>query len=214
VLFATNGATIGGIGNYSATGYGGAYNQIMTLYGATHGILIPSDKVGIATGAALNPVGGEVGIGDGTGGRRIVMNGGNTNTADGALLLFYNNSARIGGVGNASTYFNTAYATYNRGTVLAGYDSVIFSTHDLEAGRIVGSTGTQRWLIGTTTDDTTSLLQVAGAVNVNGVTIRSGTGAASGTQPKGSIWMRTDGAVGSTMYVSQGAGTWNAVAGV
>jgi hypothetical protein len=47
-----------------------------------------------------------------------------------------------------------------------------------------------------------------------GPTIRSGAGAATGTQPKGSLWMRSDGAVGSTMYVSQGGGTWNAVAGV
>ena len=51
-------------------------------------------------------------------------------------------------------------------------------------------------------------------INASGPTIRSGTGAATGTQPKGSIWLRTDGAAGSTMYVSQGAGTWNAVAGV
>ena len=47
-----------------------------------------------------------------------------------------------------------------------------------------------------------------------GPNIRAGTGAASGAQPKGSIWMRTDGAAGSTMYVSQGGGIWNAVAGV
>ena len=47
-----------------------------------------------------------------------------------------------------------------------------------------------------------------------GPTIRAGTGAASGTQPKGSVWLRTDGAAGTTLYVSQGAGTWNAVAGV
>lgn len=51
-------------------------------------------------------------------------------------------------------------------------------------------------------------------VNASGPTLRSGTGAASGTQPKGSIWMRTDGGVGTTMYVSQGGGTWNAIAGV
>ena len=51
-------------------------------------------------------------------------------------------------------------------------------------------------------------------IGASGPTIRSGTGAASGTQPKGSIWLRTDGAAGSTMYVSQGAGTWNAVASV
>jgi hypothetical protein len=49
---------------------------------------------------------------------------------------------------------------------------------------------------------------------VNGPTIRAGTGAATGTQPKGSIWMRTDGAAGSTLYVTQGGGTWAAVAGV
>lgn len=47
-----------------------------------------------------------------------------------------------------------------------------------------------------------------------GPTILSGTGAATGTQPKGSIFMRTDGAAGSTLYVSQGGGTWNAIAGV
>jgi hypothetical protein len=51
-------------------------------------------------------------------------------------------------------------------------------------------------------------------INASGPTIRSGTGAATGTQPKGSIWMRTDGAAGSTLYVTQGAGVWAAVAGV
>jgi hypothetical protein len=47
-----------------------------------------------------------------------------------------------------------------------------------------------------------------------GPTIRSGTGAASGTQPSGSLWMRTDGAAGTRLYVSQGAGSWLPVAGV
>jgi hypothetical protein len=47
-----------------------------------------------------------------------------------------------------------------------------------------------------------------------GPTIRAGPGAATGTQPKGSLWLRTDGAAGSTLYVTQGAGTWAAVAGV
>jgi len=44
--------------------------------------------------------------------------------------------------------------------------------------------------------------------------IRSGTGVATGTQPAGSLFLRTDGAVGTRLYVSAGAGTWNAVAGV
>lgn len=44
--------------------------------------------------------------------------------------------------------------------------------------------------------------------------IRSGTGAASGTQPAGSLWLRTDGSSGARLYVSAGGGTWTAVASV
>lgn len=42
----------------------------------------------------------------------------------------------------------------------------------------------------------------------------AGTGAPTFTAPKGSLYSRTDGGVGTTLYVSQGSGTWNAVAGV
>lgn len=41
-----------------------------------------------------------------------------------------------------------------------------------------------------------------------------GSGVPASTQPKGSLYSRTGGGVGSTLYVSQGAGTWNAVAAV
>ena len=47
-----------------------------------------------------------------------------------------------------------------------------------------------------------------------GPTIRAGTGVASGTQPSGSIFIRTDGAAGARIYVSQGAGSWLAIATV
>jgi len=47
-----------------------------------------------------------------------------------------------------------------------------------------------------------------------GPIITSGTGVASGTQPSGSIFIRTDGAAGARIYVSQGAGTWIAIATV
>jgi hypothetical protein len=59
-------------------------------------------------------------------------------------------------------------------------------------------------------------LQVA-KVNMNsssGPNIQAGTGAATGTQPAGSIWIRTDGSTGSRIYVSAGGGTWNAIANV
>ena len=51
-------------------------------------------------------------------------------------------------------------------------------------------------------------------VGTSGPTWSVGTGAPSGTKPKGSIYSRTDGAVGTTLYVSQGSGTWNPIAGV
>jgi hypothetical protein len=47
-----------------------------------------------------------------------------------------------------------------------------------------------------------------------GPTWTSGAGAPASTQPVGSIYSNTTGAVGATLYVSRGAGTWTAVAGV
>jgi len=51
-------------------------------------------------------------------------------------------------------------------------------------------------------------------VGVGGPTWTSGTSAPSSTQPVGSLYSRVGGAVGSTLYVSRGGGTWAAVAGV
>lgn len=47
-----------------------------------------------------------------------------------------------------------------------------------------------------------------------GPTITTGAGVPGTTEPKGSMYLRTGGGVGTTLYVSQGAGTWNAVAAV
>jgi hypothetical protein len=65
----------------------------------------------------------------------------------------------------------------------------------------------------TVTDTAVTVTQPL-TINASGPTIRSGTGAATGTQPKGSLWLRTDGAAGTTLYVSQGGGSWLTVAGV
>jgi hypothetical protein len=84
---------------------------------------------------------------------------------------------------------------------------------------------------GSRSDGTTTTGGVAADVDVNpsaaaevtgsiafgttaGPTITSGTGVASGTQPSGSIFIRTDGAAGARIYVSQGAGSWIAIATV
>jgi hypothetical protein len=48
----------------------------------------------------------------------------------------------------------------------------------------------------------------------SGPTWTSGSAAPASTQPVGSLYSRIGGAVGATLYVSRGAGTWAAVAGV
>jgi hypothetical protein len=50
--------------------------------------------------------------------------------------------------------------------------------------------------------------------NTNGASWTTGAGVPTASEPKGSMYSRTDGAVGSTLYVSQGAGSWTPVAGV
>lgn len=46
------------------------------------------------------------------------------------------------------------------------------------------------------------------------IPIITGRGVPTAILAKGSVYLRLDGGVGSTMYVTQGAGVWNAVAGV
>jgi hypothetical protein len=78
---------------------------------------------------------------------------------------------------------------------------------------VTGASTIDNAIIGNSTPAAASVTQLNLTTSA-GANIRSGTGAASGTQPKGSLWMRTDGGVGTTMYVSQGGGTWNPVSGV
>lgn len=52
----------------------------------------------------------------------------------------------------------------------------------------------------------------ATSVKVGSATITSGTGAPTAVAPKGSLYLRTDGAAGTTLYVNaSGTSTWLAV---
>lgn len=51
-------------------------------------------------------------------------------------------------------------------------------------------------------------------IDTGGPTWTQGAAAPSSTQPVGSLYSRAGGALGATLYVSRGAGTWAAVAGV
>jgi hypothetical protein len=60
-------------------------------------------------------------------------------------------------------------------------------------------------------------IMAAASVGVGGTTgpcWTTGAAAPAATQPVGSIYSRVGGAVGATLYVSRGGGTWAAVAGV
>jgi len=59
-----------------------------------------------------------------------------------------------------------------------------------------------------------SFAQGGNGIAIGTPTIRSGTGAATGTQPSGSLWLRSDGTAGARIYVSQGGGTWVPIATV
>jgi len=92
---------------------------------------------------------------------------------------------------------------------------------DVAAGAVAdGSTSDGRTSTGGTAVDALAAPSAAAltassvTLGTGAVTIRSGTGAATGTQPSGSIWIRTDGSAGARIYVSQGGGTWVPIAAV
>lgn len=119
---------------------------------------------------------------------------GSNNGSDFAIIG-YNDAGTVNSNNSIRCVRSTGIVRMPLGAVITGGSSTI-------DGAIIGGT--------TPAAATVTAL----TVNTSGPTVRSGTGAASGTQPKGSLWLRTDGGVGTTLYVSQGAGTWNAVAGV
>ena len=67
---------------------------------------------------------------------------------------------------------------------------------------------------GFTVDGSGNTTVASAILGAGGPEIITGSGVPASTKPKGSLYLRTGGAVGSTLYVSQGGGTWNAVAGV
>jgi hypothetical protein len=120
-----------------------------------------------------------------------------------------------------------SFTTRSSGTKIVLYPDMSGSTVDYAIGvngglfwnSVQDSTGSFGWFAGTTqvanVSGTGGLTLLGSAIVGNGAaSINSGTGAATGTQPKGSIWMRTDGSAGTHIYISQGAGTWTAIAPV
>lgn len=128
----------------------------------------------------------------------------------------------------ATTITNTdSFPIVQSGTTKQVTLAVAFS-RPLPIGSVTQSTGTFTTVTAANFVGATALFVGASAVLSTNVgaprfivgivgtepTWTTGSGVPAATEPKGSFYSRTGGGVGTTFYVSQGGGTWNAVAGV
>ena len=114
---------------------------------------------------------------------------------------------------NVMTGYNDTALTICRN--IAGQGAINFITGDANHVLFYNTNGSgtigQPWL---TLGSANSIFAGPITVGAGAATWNSGTGAPTITRPAGSLYSRTDGAVGTHLYVSAGGGTWNAVAGV
>ena len=134
--------------------------------------------------------------------------------ANGISFINYNGSSTVGLNLAGGTYSqnairisaNQSIAWESTGVIQTSYNSNIlawqFSNGDLIEMQVSTGAGAS-WFAGS-----------VGTGGSSGPYWKSGSGAPTYAAPKGSMYSRTDGGVGSTLYVSQGAGSWNAVSGV
>jgi hypothetical protein len=116
-----------------------------------------------------------------------------------------------------ATSGGASIATTLTATAVAAGD--ISTSNGLSVGNVLLVVAGGAGIVGNSTVDGT--FGVTGAataaslqVGAGGPSWTAGTGAPAATAPIGSLYSRTDGGVGTTLYVSAGGGTWNAVAGV
>jgi Spherulation-specific family 4 len=116
-------------------------------------------------------------------------------------ILVYNSAWSQSGFDVLSPYFGWIYATDNPSPASTGNPWAALSSY----------LGTLYTAAASANAATFYAVTVGSAT---GPTIKGGTGAPSGTQPAGSLWLRTDGSTGTRLYVSNGSGTWTGVSGV
>jgi hypothetical protein len=123
-----------------------------------------------------------------------------------------------------------AYKTSSGNFNVVGPSGTLFTIIDPASAitncfKLFFTPGNNTWELAPTTAGTNLILSTAGGtltvsapvtvVTSLGVvtnTITSGAGAPSSTQPNGSLYLRTDGGASTRLYVSEGGGTWSAIA--
>jgi len=205
--------------NGGTSGQTSAFINI-TSYTSASGFFVPQTWELASSGWGLSPGALVTVVGD-TG--TAIIYAAATVTADGGIL-----TVTINTVGSVTVIAGGTYHTTDVGNCKLGVGYTILSV-------TVGTAGTgystipPPWVLLTQTiypvatltpvmsasAATLSLNPSGGSVSYQGgPTISSGSGAPVSTEPKGSIYMRTGGGVGTTLYATQGGGVWNAVAGV
>lgn len=137
--------------------------------------------------------------------------GGTTAAAGSFTTLAATGMATFSGVFGAITAgTGQAGSSASRGLALGGSGTTYDVTlQNKSNAAVLGiATGTSN-IICSGNVSAVSLMLSAGSI-----TWTTGSGAPSGTQPVGSLYSNLTGAVGATLYVSRGGGTWTAVAGV
>jgi hypothetical protein len=209
-----------------ADGHNIAFNAAGTMtLGGTSGVLVSSASMQVGGFGVAYPglTGGGAAVGFAWTGTELQswINGTNVGSVaskgyvDGFLPL-------AGGTMTNGLSFGGATVTANNDltrhlALYAGYAG--FNVTSNRLNYTVGPAGAHVWNVNGTDVCTVNLTGVttSGAVLIGGASGPSwttGSAVPSGTQPVGSLYSRVGGAVGATLYVSRGGGTWAAVAGV
>jgi hypothetical protein len=189
----------------------------------------PSDNGSIQTGStnfSRFSTSGHNSTGYGKDALNSIQNGASNTTAYGAAAGWSVNTASscvfVGalsgwgnGLGTITGNDNTCVGNQTALNLTSGARNSLFGSG---AGNAL-TTGSDNIAIGNAVNlaaGTNNTINIGNTIilTTTGPTIRSGSGAATGTQPAGSIWLRTDGTTANRFYVSAGGGTWAAVAGV
>lgn len=199
-------------GDQSGTNNSGRLNLVSGA--VTSGL---GGAVTLASGnASTTGTSGSVLVGSGTtnsntSGAASLTSGASTSGTSGAVTVGTGTGAITGGVtvstGNASAG-NSGAVTLKTGTATGTAGNVIIQPAGVTLVNTAAASGTDTFQVSGTA------MATAMRTNGNGgPTWTGGTGAPATSPPQGSLFSRTDGVAGTTLYTTTGSGAWTPVSG-
>lgn len=207
-----SGTTIGAEFSMGNLGEAVELNPYQTgVIGSSIGCWLSSGSEAITAGLTVNPASAAIGVvSNGSTWSKGIVFGYNALVADGNGHMRAIQLPRLAEVQWTYDGSNTRSGFIRADTSGSGLGIVFKAGPTFNV--VDATTETSRFVVNSGGDGSfTGLLQIGGGT---GPTWTTGSGVPSSTQPVGSLYSRTGGAVGATLYVSRGGGTWAAVAGV